>query len=317
LAQLGPEAPMLAKQTLSPIGLDIPEAAVPSPISANPAGIVGMADWGITEATEFDYGWIRFQDGPDVRSDIQTMLGIDQSGGYWRVMRYGFNSNTSEAARVLPAGTMAKLSGEAFMVSYARQSGPVRWGVSLNPRDTAKTQVFVPDGFGGLVEVANGEAYSTFSGRLGLQTPLLPKLNYGLLYTYEHDKTDLLLSPLITGLPEPIVLSGGYLSKLATVGLAWQPSSATTTFLDYQCGTIRGDNLDTSVNLWYVGVEQFLSPQFSIKITNLDGAWGYTAGYYQGTKLNAGVSFSPGSFRRTQEYLGKADTTYIWIAGSW
>jgi hypothetical protein len=121
----------------------------------------------------------------------------------------------------------------------------------------------------------------------------------------------------MSGLQDMLTLRGAYDAKFGVVGLSWRPALGTTLAADYQHGSVRGPNLSETVNLWYFGLEQFLSRTWSVKLTNLDQAWGLSASYYRGTDFSAGASYSPSSFRRTAEYLGNADVTYLWLTRTW
>lgn len=308
LAQLGPEAPMLPKTTLAPFGIDIPEAATTSAVSANPAGIVGLSAYGIERGTELDLGWTNFKQGPSVFSDIEIAIG--QIGdGWWRFSRYGFNSTAAPLPLVLPEGATARFSGEAYLVGYGRQDGDLRWGVSYLPYDSTTLTVFT-DSPQGQVRMAKGRGYAGFAGRTGGQWLINEQLTLGSYYMYERDRTSL---ETIDGQ----TLRGGYDSEALTTGLAWQPAMGTMLFASYQTGSIRGPNVDETIGLWCYGAEQFLSEHWSLRATNIDEAWGLTATYYNGPAFNAGISWQPDGFRRTAEYLGNGDSLWLWAGIGW
>lgn len=315
LGQLGPEAPMLAQQTLTPIGLDLPDAAERSLFTMNPAGNVALRDYGIGSAAEADLGWLDFSQGPCVTSSILTYAWT-QDDGYLKISRYGFRSSAAAVPRALPEGVLAQFSGESLGVSYAREDDGIRWGVAWFPASRSRTRLLVGDS-SGRQQVAYGTAQSDISLRAGLQAPLTETLALGATYAYEHDTTEFSVSPAMSGLADMLTLRGAYESKFGVVGLAWRPAPGTALAADYEHGSVRGPNLSESVNLWYFGLEQFLSRSWSVKVTNLDQAWGLSACYYRGTSFSAGASYSPSSFRRTAEYLGNADVAYLWLTHTW
>jgi hypothetical protein len=314
-AQLGPEAPMLAHQTLTPNGLDLPDAAERSLCTMNPAGGVALQDFGVRSAAETDLGWLDFSQGPCVTSTILSYA-WRQDDSYLKVSRYGFRSSAAAVPRAMPAGVLAQFSGEAVALSYAREDHGVRWGVGWFPANRSRTRLLVPSA-SGRQEVAHGTVESDIALRAGVQAPLGDALAFGASYAYEHDVSEFHVSPAMSGLDEMLTLRGTYDSKFGVVGLAWRPAEGTTLAADYEHGSVRGPNISETVNLWYFGLEQFLSRSWSVKLTNLDQAWGLSASYYRGTDFSAGASYSPSAFRRTAEYLGNADVTYLWLTGSW
>ena len=315
-AQLGPEAPMLAHSTLTPFGLDAPDVVEIGPFTVNPAANVGLGDLGLRGALELDLGWLDFAEGPSVTSIIATTAwaGAD---GYWKLARYEFTSDAAPLPRLFPTDLLAEFSGDTWVLSYGRQDGDVRWGASWSPRNATQTRLLYA-AEGALVPVAQGEAKSTFSGRLGVQVPISDTLTAGAAYTYENNETSFTASPALLGPASGWARAGGeYESRVETMGLAWRPMMGTTVALDYQHGSIRGPNVSEPINIWYLGVEQFLSPKLVVKLTNIDDAWGLGCNYYTSKGPGLGIAFSPSGFRRTRDYLGTCDVLYIWFLEMW
>jgi len=298
-AQLGPEAPILAHQTLTPFGLDAPDAVETGLFTYNPAAAVGIKDYGIRNLLEFDIGRIDFSDGPSVDSHIQTYWG-SSGNNYFKIARYDYESNIALMPRILPPGVGAEFSGESWALTYAREDSNIRWGVTWFPENESETRLHVDTPMG-WQQIAFGEAETDFAGRVGFQIPVSKTLTFGATYHYEESDT-LFIPPPPLGPSD--VMTGSYETEVAVLGLAWRPMLGTTVSVDYENGSIKGDNLDESINIWYIGAEQFLSPQFSVKVSNLDDAFGLGLNYYHGTDYILGFSFAPSGFRRTGEFLG-------------
>ena len=120
---------------------------------------------------------------------------------------------------------------------------------------------------------------------------------------------------LLSGSSEPINLNADYNEKLWTVGVAWQPKQGTGLYSTWQKGDITGPNLHEDIDLKAFGLQQFLSPKLCIRVGLYDTVPGYQVTYY-GDKWNIGVSFSNNTYRRSEAFLGSADTFYIWAGGS-
>ncbi|NSW58625.1 MAG: hypothetical protein HPY44_21645 [Armatimonadetes bacterium] len=314
-AQFGPEAPMLAHQTLSPFGIDAPDAVETGLFTFNPAAAVGAKDYQIRNFLELDGGRISFDNGPGVDTYIQTYWG-SSGNNYFRIARYDFESDIAPMPRILPPGVSAQFAGEAWALTYAREDFGVRWGVTWYPRNESTTRLFV-DTPAGPQPIAHGEAESDLCGRVGFQVPVTDDLTFGAAYHRDESDTWFLPPPSLAQGGANGLLTGSYETDVVVVGLAWRPRLGTTVSLDFENGDIEGPNVSESINIWYVALEQFLSPKFSVKITNLDQAWGVGLNYYKSADYILGMSFGPSGFRRTGEYLGHADVFYGWFATTW
>jgi len=314
LAQLGPHAPLLAQQTLTPFGLDAPDAVEGAFFTVNPAANVALGDFGVKRIIEQDVGRLDFAAGPKVDSYVQTLAWVD-GNNYWKVARYDFDSDPAAVPRVFPEDVKASFSGESWALTWARQDDDLRWGLSFLPKNETQTRLYLANGV--LQRIAYGEAYSTFSVRLGAQKPITETLTLGAVYNYEHNKTN--FTAVSSGLDTAaaMAVAGSYDTNVGVLGLAWRPQMGTTVAADFEHGHIEGPFVSESINIWYFSVEQFLSPNWAAKITNLDDAWGIGVNYFKGTDYNIGASYAPSGFRRTSEYLGKCDLAYLWLAKSW
>lgn len=314
-AQFGPEAPILAHQTLTPFGIDAPDAVETGLFTYNPAAAVGARDYQIRNFLELDAGRISFDNGPSVDSYIQTYWG-SRGNNYFKIARYDFESDIAPMPRILPPGIGAEFAGEAWALTYAREDFGVRWGVTWFPQNKSETRLYM-DTVAGPQPIAFGDADSSFAGRIGFQAPVSKTLTFGAAYHYDKTDTRFIPPPALGQGGGTGIMTGNYKTDVAVVGLAWRPRLGTTIALDYENGGIEGDNIDESINIWYLGIEQFLSPRFSVKVSNLDQAWGLGLNYYKDTDYILGLSFAPSGFRRTSEYLGNADMFYGWFATTW
>ena len=311
LSQLGPEVPLLAQETLTPFGLDAPDAVENGFFTTNPAANVGLADWQVKGIAELDLGSLDFAAGPRVDSFIQTLAWAD-GNGYWKVAHYGFDSNTAAAPLALPEGVAASFSGESWMLTWARQDRDVRWGVAWLPQNETTTKLYAL-GEDGPQQFARGEAESSFSGRAGLQVALTPTLTLGAAYSGERNRTEFVMAS-DAGI---ISAAGRYRTNVGVLGAAWRPKLGTTVAVDFEDGSISGPNVSESIHLWYVSAEQFLSPRWVVKLVNLDDAWGLGVTHFMSGKYSLGVSYAPSGFRRSADLLGTCDAFFLWGSIMW
>lgn len=310
--EIGPDAPMLIKQGLSVTGVLTPDVSVPATFSFNPAAIAaGMEEWKVSWGAEADYGVISFAEGPTFRSDIQSYAAQGKWGAA-KISRYSLSSNTRVARATF--GIPASGSADAIELCYGKRiSNPWVVGIALVPFDRADIRL-VDAG----VVLVDGKAEPTLETRLGvLYQPSGPDSvwNFGLTYAYESDRTTVRVSPVLTGLPDWIGLDGRYTTRTITGGVAYRPQLGTTLFAGWQKGDIRGTGLLEDIDLTYYGVEQFLSKQWSMELGSTDRSKDVTVTYYR-DPWNVGFSYSSGSSRRLEPWLGRSDMKYVWIGYS-
>jgi len=300
---------MLPKLTFGPVGIDAPDPSTTSTASSNPAGAVGLLDLGMNRVAEAEYGWMRFDDGPDVQMDVEFVT-HPVGRGLLRVGRYGFSSSTERVPRALPdSHSYVSYHGSAYMLNYAEQSSRLRWGVSWYPQDDCATYL-VSEAFDGRMYVAGWiEAESQFHGRAGVQYVASPQLVVGGYYDHEQDR-------VTTHTHAGVFGRDTYQSHFWTGGMTWTPQRGTSLSLAYQYGTSQGVGLDETVRQWYVCGEQFLSPHWSVRLGEQDHASMVGLGYYS-SRAYATLSLSPNSLRRTEAYLGPADTLFLIAGISW
>lgn len=309
--EFGPETPILGKTTFGINGMAVMEVALPSEISYNPAATaLALEIFEEKQYAEIDFGVLDFHAGPEVKNDWQILL-FRLPGGALRIAQYGINSNSREIA-YLGAGPEVEFNGQTVELSYGRKVLPNLFlGLALIPSEEIKTNI----SFEG-VELAKAKAKSAQHGRLGALYLPNPKLSLGAVYTYDKIKAKTQLLPALTGESVPIDMNANYREKLWTIGAAWQPREGTAFFWVWQKGKISGPNVSEEIDLHAFGVQQFLSRNVSVRIENNDKVWGYGLTYfYKGWTL--GASYSKNTYRRIEEYLGRADAWYVWVGKSW
>lgn len=309
--EIGPETSVLGKTTFGINGLAVMEVALPSEISYNPAATaLALEVFKEKQYAEIDFGILDFHAGPEVKNDWQVYF-FQLPKGALRIARYGISSNSREIA-YLGAGPKVEFSGQTLEVSYGKKvSSNLFWGLTFIPSEEIKTDL----SFDG-VSLAKAKARSKMHGRLGIVYLPDAKVSLGAVYTYDkiNAKTELL--PSLTGESAPVVIGADYRERLWTIGAAWQPFEETAFFWAWQKGKISGSNVSEEIDLQAFGVQQFLSRNVCVRIENNDRVWGYGLTYfYKGWTL--GASYSKNTYRRTEEYLGLADTWYVWIGKNW
>lgn len=310
-ADLGPEAPMLIKQGLSVNGMYSPEAAGASAFSMNPSAVVlTLEEYKVRFGIEQDYGKIRFDQGPDFTSSIQSYVMAGKWGGL-RISHFDLSSNTQPT---VAAGDMPVRGGaEALELVYGKRVSD-RWllGAAVVPRDKVNLDILLPgltlmDGHGeSKAQMRFGALYQP-SGKSG-------KWNLGAVYSYEKDNTQVNLQmPTETGDIVASSETGSYLTRSLTYGLAYRPQLGTTVMLGWQKGSIRGTGFRETLNSKYYGVEQFLNQNISLRIGSTDGSQDASINYYKG-HWNVGLSYSKDAYSRLEQYFGHANVGYLWVA---
>ena len=307
--RVGPEAPMLGKGALGLNGLAILEVALPAEYSYNPA----VLPWALREFQEEDYaeidrGVVNFRWGPRVQNWWQVYCHQLKPGSAIRLARYAISS-TSEEIAYREKGPRVSFSGETYEVSYGKMGRRSGWGIALVPFEKVNTFICNEEG----INLGRGEARSQTQFRLGGIFLPSSKVSLGLVYTQDRNKAKtVLLPPLVEDWTE---LDGHYTERLWTVGAGLQPRKGTAAFAAWQRGRIKGVNLSERINLLAFGVNQFLTSHLAIRVGVYDRTPGYALIYYhQG--WNAGISYSRGTYRRTENYLGRAETAYLWVGKS-
>ncbi|HLC38939.1 MAG TPA: hypothetical protein VJJ80_02330 [Patescibacteria group bacterium] len=310
-AQIGPEAPILGKSVLGLNGIAVLEVASPSEYSYNPAAVpLALKIFNEEKYAEIDYGLINFAKGPTVENTWQYCSFRTSQDSAMRVARYTIKSNSKPIIYLGP-DLLVKFEGETYEVTYGKMfSEKVGFGVAVVPYENIKTKLSADN-----IQLGVGEAKSDLHFRVGGIYLIQSNLSVGVVFTKDKINASTLLSPLLSGSSEPINLNADYNEKLWTVGVAWQPKQGTGLYSTWQKGDITGPNLHEDIDLKAFGLQQFLSPKLCIRVGLYDTVPGYQVTYY-GDKWNIGVSFSNNTYRRSEAFLGSADTFYIWAGGS-
>ena len=307
----GPEVPVLGKTIFGINGMAVLEVALPSEVSYNPAAVeLALEVFKEKQYVEMDYGVLDFRSGPLVRNNWQVFL-LQLPRGSLRVARYGIASNNREIAYLGP-GPKVEFGGQTIELSYSRKiSSKLFLGLVLIPSEEIETNI----SFEG-TELVKAKAKSNWHGRLGALYLLNSHLSLAAVYTYDKISAKTQLLPSLTGESAPVDMSANYREKLWTTGASWQPAEGTVLFWTWQKGKISGPNVSEIIDLQAFGAQQFLSRHLCLRIENNDKVWGYGLTYLsKGWVL--GASCSKNTYRRTEEYLGRADVTYLWVGKSW
>ena len=309
-AQLGPEAGMLGHIVLSPSGIDLPDAVQPYSTSSNPAVLPGLVLLGWGRGVEADIGFIDFDAGPTVTADMELFWWND-GREFYRVMRQGASSGSAPLPLVLNPTTPVSFDTESLQLSFARNEGRWNWGVSWYPENKTTTRLGANNGL-----LAIGKVDSSLTVRAGLSGQIAKNLYGGAVWHYENSHSTLTMTPLMTG-ERATTQSAHYQTSLRTYGLLWTLRPGTSAYANFQEGKYHGPGLDENISIWFLGADQFVTPEWSVGISNLDNAWGTNVQYFsEDGKWNAGASYSPNTLRRSEDYLGRADTLYMWGARS-
>lgn len=310
--EIGPEAPILGKVVLGINGLGILEVALPTEYSYNPAAIpLALQIFKEKSYAEADYGILDFAKGPRVTNTWQLYAFQLKDGSALRLGRYTVSSN-KRPIRYLGPDVNVEFRGETYEISFGRFVSPkASVGIAVIPHENIRTSLTVPG-----VTLASAEAKSDLHFRIGGLYLPSKKLSFGLVFTNDEIDASTRLSPELTGLPETVNLSGRYHERLLTGGVGYQPKEGSILFFSWQKGSIRGPNLDEGIDLKAYGVHQYLNPRLAVRFAVYDRVPGYEV-TYSSRGWTLGASISKNTFRRAEEFLGRADTTYIWASKSW
>lgn len=309
--ELGPETSVLGKTTFGINGLAVLDVALPTEVSYNPAAFAWAMDAfkekGYAEA---DFGILKFEAGPTVKNDWEVAA-IATPQGALRFSRYGVDSNSKEIAFLGP-GPEVSFRGQTAEFAYGRKISPKLFaGVAIIPYEEIKTKVTF-DG----VDLARAKASSHQHGRLGILYLPTDKVSIGLVYTSDKMRAKTNLLPVLTDKMMPIEMSAHYREELWTAGIAYQPIQGTALYFDWQKGKIRGPNVSEKIDLKVMGIKQFVNQRLCLFVERNDKVLGYGLNYF-GRNWNAGASVSNDTYRRTEEFFGRADTLYVWAGKNW
>lgn len=310
--EIGPEAPILGKGTFGINGMAVLDVSSPVEYSYNPAVLPLALRFSQEDGyLEADYGILDFSAGPCVHNEwLFGLFGVGKNGAL-RIAYYGIDSN-SKPIRYL-GEPLVGFEGSTYELCYGRAlSDNLFAGLALIPQEKIQTRLSGEEGV-----LVRGEAESKLHFRAGLLYVPDENLSLGVVATTDRIDSSVSLYPAVTGLPTTVRLKDDYSEQLWTFGATWQPRSGTILSGAWQKGKVKGPGIvDDDVDIWALTIRQFINPHFYISVGDYDGAFGLELGYF-GNGWNIGTSFSNNNLRRTERYLGTADTWYIWIGKSW
>lgn len=307
--ELGPNVPMLGKAGFSVMGTATPEVALPATFTFNPAALgAASTAYQVKYGGELDLGRYTFREGPDITLDIENFF-FPVKGGLIRLSRYGVRSNTQEA-KAMP-GLDAKLQdGEAFEISWGQRITPqLHVGLAIVPKDKVETVL----SSGGFV-LAQGDAKSEFEWRVGIHYKPSEMLSAGVVYAWEKDSSKIVLSPLLTGMPDAVEMSGKYRNIITIAGVAFQPLKGTVLLGNLENYRLAGPSIDERTNIFFYGIQQFFTKSGSYITIGSSQRGFFVSGNYTLNKFSLGFSYSPRANRRLEEYLGRSKGGYMWVA---
>ena len=311
--KIGPEAPILGKGVLGLNGLAVLEVALPTEYSYNPAAVpVALQMFNEKQYAEADYGIINFSNGPEVTNTWQLYAFQLKDGSALRLARFSIASDKRSIAFLGPQGPQVEFKGESYEVSYGRfLNSKTTVGIAIVPYENIRT-ILSAD----ILTLGQAEAKSDFHVRVGGLYFFSPELSIGAVYTYDSIDAITRLFPTLTELPEVLTLHGKYRERLLTGGLGYQPREGTILFFSWQKGKIVGPNLHEGIDLKAYGFQQYLNPRLAVRIGIYDRIPGYEV-TYTSHDWTLGASIAKDTYRRTEEFIGLADTMYFWIGKSW
>lgn len=295
-AQLGPEGGVLAKGTFGYNGLIGADVSSPIEYSSNPAVIAVVTDGEMKNYAEVDYGRYNFSQGPAVSTLwVYALKAVGR--GAFRIGQYSTLSN-SAPTKALGPGINVQFASHIAELAYGDRVGPGLYaGISISS-ETADTNIKV-DG----ETVASGTTKSSWNYRVGVNW-VDKKLSLGAVYAYDGFDSEMSV------LGEPTA-TGRYRQKLLTTGVTYCSSLGTYWTISDQSGYIRGPNVDATTRLWSYGLTQYLSLRLSLNLGYSDRGWSYS-GQYRDKEWCFGATLGSNVYRRVGEYLGTADSIYIW-----
>ena len=310
--EIGPEASILGKATFGINGSATLEVALPTEYSYNPAAIpLSLKMFKEKTYVESDYGVLDFDSGPKVINDYEMVAFRVGNSAAARIGRYGITSNRQGIA-FFGEGPLGEFRGESLELCYGEFISPkATVGIAIVPKEEIRT-ILTMQG----EDLATAKASSSLQMRIGGLYLLSSKASVGLVYAYDNIDSVTQLSPVLTGLAETVDLTGNYQERLWTLGAAYQPQIGTALFVAWQKGSITGPNLDEPVNLLAYGVNQYFNEHLSVKVMMNDRVPGYEVSY-EVHGWTTGISIARNTSRQTEEFLGRADITYLWVSKSW
>lgn len=286
--------------------------ALPSSYSGNPATSVIFKKYDLKGAVYGSYNLIDFGRGPDF--NLYVVDGLTNLGkGVLKIDYFNFDSDKART-KVIALGQYlkGKIKGESLLVGYGYPlNGRLSLGITAIPIWSSDVE-FEAEGLG---TISKGKSRTRGDFKIGLLYSPLDWLYLGLTYEHSRDKIETTtLTPLsyqkATEYP---------LLDLIRPGIAIQPWKGGTIGLDWLWGRIdnKQGKKDYEINQWFLGVEQWLTPNFALRAGLADGSPTAGLGIVIQKKLFIDYAWISRTMRDMAPYLGSASTHMVAITFVW
>jgi len=291
------DIPLLPETIVTPTNQYFVSATSATYLSLNPAGLT-LAQELVKDhsAAEYDYISVNPSDGPTVSTQILT--GITRIGSVdLRLSKY--SANSSSQPLLASEGLPFRFTGRALEIVASKMvDSKTSVGVAIIPEDESS---IISSG------LVDGKAESNLQFRAGFNRYLNEDKNLmiGVTCGYEDGKTRTVVSPLITGLPEDIVLEGKYRVNTYVGGLAYQPRLGTIIEANYLYQQTCGEETKDLSNFASCSLTQFITPKAA-----LNAAYGNNGlalcGYYSDHGWTLSGGYTNRTFTSTEPFIGKS-----------
>ncbi len=214
--------------------------------------------------------------GFHVDSNFESAL-MSLGSGTVRISRFAFQSNVGAlvngAALGIPAGALTKTRGEAYEVAYAQDFGCITLGASVVPEDNADIRLSE-----GGTSLITGNVQNKFGGRFGTIVHLGKALRVGADYSYQDDRGNVLLNPiLVPGVAGWVPQSDDFLVRAGTVGAGWKVFPGTMLAFSYQYLLVKEDESTFRDHTYQqcASVQQNLTKNFTGQVVYISGGLSY------------------------------------------
>jgi hypothetical protein len=289
--------------TVSNAGMGGAWAGITNLYGNNPAALPKLKEYEINGALYGSYNLINFSQGPNISLRTGTILTSFFKSSVLRVDYHSFGSNNVKDKY----GINTEIKGEGLQIGIGKSlTEKLSFGITFIPIDSS--EIIFQDS--NLDFLAKGKGKAKLEGRIGILYNFSDKLSMGVIY--EYNKVEI-KEKTINFLPENILESKKYSkTQLIRSGISFLPWEGGNFSIDYLYGKID----DYSLGKWFIGVEQWLNPNFAIRTGLNDGR--FTAGIsIIWKKIVLDCVYLHQGMRDMEKYWGDSPTFAVSLSVDW
>lgn len=283
--------------------------AVPYPASENPA----CAAFFVEKQRKFSFytnpNWIHFNNGPETRVLINALM-FPLLGGCFKLSYVDINSEKGATKlEFLRKPLDLDLKAKQVRISYGRKiNSKINLGISFIPWIDGDVK-FKHD----RVISVKSENEVGINIKPGIIYQPIKGWYLGLIYNYTEDETHT-TATFFPSFINPIKVKSKLesISRIWRLGTSWQPRRGTLLAFDWQVGEIDSPLGDYDIDMFFMGVEQYLSENFAIRAGYLDEGLTLGAGFLS-NNLSIQYAYNNESLQDLEPYTGSSNTHLISI----